>query len=215
MYYQLSLILFFLLFETIASICPPTGPVLPAPNIPHDLPLDSLTKILDDFVHNSAEYGWNSTTNSFSVMATSPNHTFFRHHYTAPLRNDSGVDEVGDDTVYMVASVTKIFTVLAVWLEEKMNLDDPIGKYVKELNISGWGDVTLRLLTNQLAALPRWGMLIICISKKGHKIGLLICLFRICIRSSTIFRRFNTFRFPAVVAVGRTRMWNRNFGGNV
>jgi CubicO group peptidase (beta-lactamase class C family) len=128
------------------------------PKIPSNLPLPGLTKVLKEFIANSKNNSWNSSTNSFSVVATSPEQTFFRYHYTAPLRNNSGVDKVDGDTVYRVASVTKVFTVLAIWLEERMNLDDLIGKYVKELDIPGWEDVTLRLLTSQMAAIPRDGM---------------------------------------------------------
>ncbi|KAL3484990.1 beta-lactamase/transpeptidase-like protein [Aspergillus germanicus] len=73
------------------------------------------------------------------------------------MKNESGVQHVDGDTVYTIASITKVFTVLAVWLEAKMNLDDPIGRYVHELNNSDWADVTLRLLTSQLAAIPRNG----------------------------------------------------------
>jgi CubicO group peptidase (beta-lactamase class C family) len=142
-----------------ASPCPPTGPVLPLPKIPSDFPLPGLTKVLKEFIADSKDNGWNSSTNSFSVVATSPEHTFFHFHYPAPLRNNSGVDKVDGDTIYRVASVTKVFTVLAIWLEERMNLDDPIGKYIKELDIPGWEDVTLRLLTSQIAAIPRDGML--------------------------------------------------------
>ncbi|KAJ0423140.1 beta-lactamase/transpeptidase-like protein [Aspergillus carlsbadensis] len=139
------------------SICPPTGPVLPPPRIPQDYDWPNLTRTLDQFIQNSVEDGWNGTINSFSVMATSAEETFFSYHHTAPLKNESGVQRVDGDTVYAIASITKVFTVLAVWLEDRMNLDDPIGWYVQELNSSGWEDVTLRLLTSQIAAIPRNG----------------------------------------------------------
>ena len=157
------LFLFLLQLQPIQCICYPTEPLLPRPDIPEDWQLTDLTKTLDDFVQNSADYGWNSSTNAFSVMATSPNHTFFRYHHTALMRNSSGVQEVNDDTVYMAASITKVFTVLAVMLNKKMSLDDPIGKYVEELDVLEWEHVTLRLLSNQQAALPRWGRLVRCL----------------------------------------------------
>jgi CubicO group peptidase (beta-lactamase class C family) len=114
---------------------------------------------LDEFIQDAIEDGWNSTINSFSVMATSAEETFFTYHHTAPMNNESSVQNVDGNTVYAIASITKVFTVLAVWLEGRMNLDDPIGKYVQELNNSDWEDVTLRLLTSQIAAVPRNGML--------------------------------------------------------
>jgi CubicO group peptidase (beta-lactamase class C family) len=146
-------------------ICPPTGPILPSPHIPRDYDLFNLTHTLDRFIQNAVEDGWNSTVNSFSVMATSAEETFFSYHHTAPLKNQSGVHHVDGDTVYAIASITKVLTVLAVWLEDKMNLDDPIGRYVHELNNSDWADVTLRLLTSQIAAIPRNGT-VPCISAK-------------------------------------------------
>jgi CubicO group peptidase (beta-lactamase class C family) len=142
-----------------SSICPPTGPVLPPPHIPRDYDWANLTRTLVDVIQSAAEDGWNSTINSFSVMATSAENSFFDYYYTAPMKNESGVQHVDGDTVYAIASITKVFTVLSVWLEEKMNLDDPNGRYVEELNNSDWADVTLRLLTSQIAAIPRNGTL--------------------------------------------------------
>ncbi|KAL2847845.1 beta-lactamase/transpeptidase-like protein [Aspergillus pseudoustus] len=139
------------------AICPPMGPVLPPPHIPRDYDWSNLTRTLDQFVQKSVKDGWNNTLNSFSVMATSAEETFFSYHHSAPLKNDSGVQRLDGDTVYAIASITKVFTVLAVWLEDRMSLDDPIGRYVHELNNSEWEDVTLRLLTSQIAAIPRNG----------------------------------------------------------
>jgi CubicO group peptidase (beta-lactamase class C family) len=150
-------------------ICPPTGPILPPPHIPRDYDLSDLTHTLDRFIQNAVEDGWNSTVNSFSVMAASAEETFFSYHHTAPLKNQSGVHHVDGDTVYAIASITKVFTVLAVWLEDKMNLDDPIGRYVHELNNSDWADVTLRLLTSQIAAIRRNGTVPYISAKKSAK----------------------------------------------
>ncbi|PGH03219.1 hypothetical protein AJ79_07414 [Helicocarpus griseus UAMH5409] len=155
---RVSMLSFLPLFPlSIADYCPPTGPVLPPPSIPENFAQKELNEVLEHFVKHSSDYGWNATVNSFSVSATSREETFFSNHYTAPLKNDTGVDKVAGDTVYRIASGTKVFTVLAVLLEDRINLEDPIGKYVKELQGEEYGDVTVRLLTNQLAALPREG----------------------------------------------------------
>lgn len=46
--------------------------------------------------------------------------------------------------------MTKVFTVLAVLLQENMHLDDPITMYVPELETQErWKDVTLRMLAGQ------------------------------------------------------------------
>ncbi|CEL03929.1 hypothetical protein ASPCAL05066 [Aspergillus calidoustus] len=154
---SLFTLIFYGLIVSGSSICPPTGPVLPPPDIPRDYDWSNLTRTLDEFIQGAIEDGWNSTINSFSVMATSAEETFFTYHHTAPMNNESGVQHVDGNTVYAIASITKVFTVLAVWLEGRINLDDPIGKYVQELNNSDWEDVTLRLLTSQIAAAPRNG----------------------------------------------------------
>ena len=114
--------------------------------------------MINSLIDKGAEDGWDPNITSFSVMATSPSQTFFSYHHTARVKNETGVKKVGDDTVYMIGSVSKLFTVLAIWLEERVSLDDPIGKYVQEFDIPGWEDVTLRLLTSQMAAVSRQGM---------------------------------------------------------
>lgn len=155
----LSLALF--LHQGLAAYCPPTGEVLPRPKVPKHFDLSNLASTLDKIAEDSSSLGWNSTTTSFSIQATSLEDDFFSHHHTAPQRNETGTDEVGGDTVFRVASVTKIFTVLAVMLEEGMDLDDKIGKYVEELDgLEEWEDVTLRLLASQMAAAPRDGELL-------------------------------------------------------
>ena len=152
----LALALF--LQQGLAAYCPPTGTLLPLPQVSKDLDLSNLTSILDGIAANSSALGWNSTTTSFSIQATSLDETFFSHYHTAPEKNETGTQEVGGDTVFRIASVTKVFTVLALLLEKEMGLDDPIGKYVEELDgKEGWEDVTLRLLASQLAAVSRGG----------------------------------------------------------
>jgi CubicO group peptidase (beta-lactamase class C family) len=139
------------------ALCPPTGPVLPPPSISQSFNLSNLTKLLDSVSANATASGWNSSTTSFSIDITSVNSSFFTYHYTAPLRNTSGTQEVDGDTAFRVGSVTKVFTVLAVLMETSMSLEDPIGKYVGELKGSKWGDVTLGLLASQLAGVQRDG----------------------------------------------------------
>ena len=135
------------------AICPPTGPVLPPPVI--DPSVFSDLKPALDSLSNAKSVPWNTTTHSFSVTGTSKTGTVFSYHYTAPLKNATGKQMVDGDTIYRVASVTKVFTVLAVLLERQLNLDDPITAYVEEFNQPGWEDVTLRMLCSQISNIPR------------------------------------------------------------
>ncbi|KAM5349033.1 hypothetical protein ACJ41O_008856 [Fusarium nematophilum] len=138
------------------ALCPPTGPVLPPPKIPSD---GNLTSSLNQILKDLAKSGiWNTTTTSFSVEITSTEETFFTYHHTAPKLNTSGVDKVDGETIYRVASVTKVITTLALLLQDGLSLDDPIAKYVPELReIDRYKDVTLRMLASQLSGMHREG----------------------------------------------------------
>ncbi|KAK5992288.1 Beta-lactamase-like protein [Cladobotryum mycophilum] len=138
--------------------CPPTGAVLPPPHIPSSFNTPGLRPKLDSLRNNTA-LGWNLTTTSFSVTLTSENETFFEYHHTAPVRSQrGGVSKVDGDTVYRIMSVTKVFNVLALLLTAPRNLDDPISKYVPELDgVEEYEDITLRMLAGQLSGVPRNG----------------------------------------------------------
>lgn len=65
---------------------------------------------------------------------------------------------VDSNTIFRVASVTKVFTVLAVLLEDaKMKMEDLISKFVPELNDPKWAEITVGMLTSQISGAPRDG----------------------------------------------------------
>ena len=56
------------------------------------------------------------------------------YHHTPTSFNTSGTHNVTIDTVYRLASVSKMYTALAVLqLSDKINMTDPVTKYVPEL----------------------------------------------------------------------------------
>ncbi|KAF4455122.1 beta-lactamase/transpeptidase-like protein [Fusarium austroafricanum] len=136
--------------------CPPTGPVLPPPDISSN---SNLTRILNDALEKLVKSGtWNATTTSFSVQLTSSKETFFNFHHTAPKINSTGVKKVDGKTIYRVASVTKVFTTLALLLQGNINLDDSITKYVPELSeVDQYKVITLRMLASQISGVHRDG----------------------------------------------------------
>ncbi|RMJ16889.1 hypothetical protein CDV36_003502 [Fusarium kuroshium] len=140
------------------AYCPPTGPILPPPNISSH---GKLTTTLNNTLQKLAKSGiWNTTTTSFSVELTSSKENVFSFHHTSPRLNSSGVDKVDGKTIYRVASVTKVFTTLALLLQNGINLDDSITKYVPELSKIAWyKDVTLRMLASQISGVHRDGKL--------------------------------------------------------
>lgn len=104
-------------------------------------------------------------TSSYSVEITSSQETLWSTYHTARERNESriGAKVVDGDSVYRIASITKTFTTLGILQQHaagNLSLDDPIEKYVAELNgpQSGnipWKDITLRTLASQLSGIPR------------------------------------------------------------
>jgi CubicO group peptidase (beta-lactamase class C family) len=61
-------------------------------------------------------------------------------------------------TVYQIGSIGKQFTAVAVMMlanEHKLDLDDPLSKYLPEVPLS-WGRVTLRLMLNHQSGIPQF-----------------------------------------------------------
>lgn len=101
---------------------------------------------------------WNVTTTSFSVELTSANKTIYEKHHTAKVHNTTGTSNVGTDTVYRVASITKVFASLALLLEVPWAIDAPARWFVPELNgLEGYEEITLRMLANHMSGIPRDG----------------------------------------------------------
>lgn len=100
-------------------------------------------------------------TSSFSIELTSNTQTLWSHFHTAKKQNETrpGDRNVDRNSVYRIASITKVFTTLAIFYAVeagKLHLDDPISKYVPELaGEIPWNDITLRILASQLSGIPR------------------------------------------------------------
>ncbi|PMD59980.1 beta-lactamase/transpeptidase-like protein [Hyaloscypha bicolor E] len=135
--------------------CPPTGPVLPPPSNLQSLDLSTLANILDGLSSGNNTSKWNSSTTSISTEITSANSTFFTYNYTAPVRNESGVGVVDNNTIFRVASVTNVFTVLAVLLENNVKMEDLVSEFIPELNDPKWAEVSIGMLTSQISGTPR------------------------------------------------------------
>ena len=110
---------------------------------------------------------WNTSTTSFAVEVTSAEETLWGSYHTAPVLGnytDSSPTQVTGDTYFRIASITKLFTVLAVLLQQKagnMSLQDPIVKYIPELLVGQkeggiqWDQITLESMASQLSGIPR------------------------------------------------------------
>jgi CubicO group peptidase (beta-lactamase class C family) len=101
---------------------------------------------------------------SFSVEVTSSKETLGTFYHTAKDKNETrpGAVTVNGSSVYRIASITKVFTVLGVIQQHvagKLHLDDTIDKYIPELTEKQngsirWRDITLRTLASQLSGIP-------------------------------------------------------------
>jgi CubicO group peptidase (beta-lactamase class C family) len=163
-----SITLFFLLlfpFTFAGSNCPPLGPVLPAPKSP-----SSNNAVQFALVGLSAEFetlasSYNATAISIAVASIHEKGPMLDLGHTPSIHNKRGTKKVDINTVYRIASVSKVFTVLALLqLKGKINLADPVTKYVPELRqlkkqedtinditTVDWDEVTIDALASQLS----------------------------------------------------------------
>ncbi|KAL7265838.1 hypothetical protein RUND412_011635, partial [Rhizina undulata] len=152
------------------AICTPPGAVFSIPTLTTDNPgisqlKENLTAIFANYLTSNPEndvYRLNET--SFSFGLTSINETLFEAHHTALFLGnyaDPAAINVTGDTIYRIASITKVFTVLGLLLQSGVSLEDPVTKYVPELTEGGnsggvrWEAITLGSLGSHLSGLGR------------------------------------------------------------
>ena len=161
--------------------CPPLGPVYEVPqNLSTDasirLAAQNLTATLDQVVkrlNNSSSNPVLNVNTSFSIdLFSAHDHgSLFQYHFTAPVRNASSTKKVDENTVYRIASISKLVTVFALLLQDgKVHFDDPITKYIPELarfakqeddddenglTAIKWSQITVGALASQLSGIGR------------------------------------------------------------
>ncbi|KAF3905354.1 Beta-lactamase [Arthrobotrys entomopaga] len=151
------------------SNCPPLGPVLPAPQNPASNPIVKATieGITAALQSNVTQLG-NATALSLGIASIYEKNPILSFSHTPTVFNKSGTHHVDGDTVFRIGSVSKTFTVLALqMLGGKVNLADPITKYIPELcNLAkqqsvrnavttvDWEVITLDSLASQLSGIP-------------------------------------------------------------
>ncbi|KAG9188385.1 hypothetical protein G6011_02308 [Alternaria panax] len=139
-----------LLVPTALSLCPPPGAVLPPPFLEPGTSNFSIPDIL--FINSTSVQVQNT---SFAVQASIGDTIVFQYEHSAPGRE---VNQSLFDTKIRIASATKLITALALKLsKDKINLDDPITKFIPELSDEFYGDVTIESLTDHTSGLGRFG----------------------------------------------------------
>ncbi|MCJ1402969.1 hypothetical protein MMC11_006191 [Xylographa trunciseda] len=158
------------LAATVSPNCQTSGPAFPPLRLVKSSSLlDILTAKLDviisDDLHGEDTH-WSEDTTSFAVQLTSANETLWSSYFTAKILGryrDSGPLAVNGDTVFRAASITKTFTVYALLLEKRINLEDPITKFLPALRDGSMKDkwavdfdqITIRSLASQLSGIAR------------------------------------------------------------
>lgn len=129
------------------AYCLPPGSLLPPPKVLSDTPKLKLPS------STFTDKNWLSDT-SFAIKASIGDVTVYKYEHSSPGR------EVGQsllDTSFRVASITKMFTMLAILLSgNKVKLSDPITKFIPELNEDVYGQVTIAALASHTSGLGRF-----------------------------------------------------------
>jgi CubicO group peptidase (beta-lactamase class C family) len=121
--------------NTAISNCPPLGAVLPPPKKPStDAAVKAVLSQLEALQKEvSVQFG-NASGLSLSIASAYEDDVLASLSYTPALYNTTGTHKVDGDTVFTIASVSKVFTVLGLLLlGDEINFSDPITKYVPEL----------------------------------------------------------------------------------
>lgn len=156
------------------SDCPLAGPAFPAPSrLSDSAPFRDAVQLLEAQL-TSPDTGLesNNTAYAIAIFSSKENKTLYERYYTPSI--DVGVPQIDQDSVFRLASVSKVFTVwtfLAALGDSRFN--DPITRYVPELASDGnrpangtvyddiedvmWEDVTLGDLASQAAGIARDG----------------------------------------------------------
>ncbi|KAK4207241.1 beta-lactamase/transpeptidase-like protein [Rhypophila decipiens] len=117
--------------------CPPLGAVLPVPTKPSADPavqsaVSAFKAIMDELAQSAV---LNTSAMAIGVKSIHEETPLLEWTFTPPeeYRDPRGVQQVDFDTVFRIASLSKVFPVLGVLLQNGVSIEDPVTKYVPEL----------------------------------------------------------------------------------
>jgi len=167
---QLLLLVFFAV-NTLSTHCDAPSPAFLPPQLDskiHASKLHTTTNRITHAVENIINrHEFNTTHLSLEVTSQSSGLLSIQHTARERSKLRPGADHITDKSMYRIASMTKPFTVLALFQLQKagkLDLDDSILSYLPELNTTGTGkgrgglpfkDITLRALASQITGIPR------------------------------------------------------------
>lgn len=147
------------------------GPAfVPPANLRGSDTLDSASKGFEDYIRSSTAIQFNDTAWAIAVFSTHDDEPLYERYFTPDY--DIGSTDVNRDSVFRIASVSKVFSVWTFLNEVgDDHFHEPISRYVPELVIAAnnssdpvlyddidhvrWEEVTLGQLASQLAGIPR------------------------------------------------------------
>ena len=157
--------------------CPFLGPVFPEPTQLSTSPIiKNATSVLQAAIQDAMRAGTieaNSTSYSVEIFSVhEPEPVFKFHHTSSVLANSTGTKIVDSNSVYRIASISKLLTVYLILIESgDVHFNEPISKYVPELagsaskaaqdpvGVVDWDHITIGNLASQLGGIGRDGEL--------------------------------------------------------
>lgn len=140
--------------------CPPLGAVLPAPQSPSSSPyVKKAAATLEKTLNARIGSQFNTSGLSIAVKSIHELDSLFTYSFTPP-NPGLGTDKIDEDTVFRIASGSKLFTALAARINEKIDLNASVLKYLPGLNKTAgnddilsmkWEDVTVGSLASHLS----------------------------------------------------------------
>lgn len=143
--------------------CPPLGVSLPATKAPGSSEAVASTVRLAEEWFANLTAGFEGTAVSLTIKSIHEDGLLLDLHHTPPKADNRSVSEVDSRTLYRVASISKLFPVLAALQVAGINMDDPVTKYlpelrnladqqesVNELTTIAWDDITVGGLASHM-----------------------------------------------------------------
>ncbi|KAI1125594.1 beta-lactamase/transpeptidase-like protein [Nemania abortiva] len=151
-------------------ICPLKGPQFPAPTgLGSETLFRDATSMIERVIRaNLTEAPYNETTFSIGMFSTTDDGLLYEFHHTDPTvaTSEIGTNEVDADSIYRVASITKILTVYQ-WLiaDGDRKFNSPISDFIPQLlqyekhqddyPAPSWDEITVNDLAMFLAGIGR------------------------------------------------------------
>ncbi|KAF4446898.1 UPF0214 protein yfeW [Fusarium austroafricanum] len=143
-----------------AKACPPLGAVFPAPQAPGESQIvKKAAAALKAGLDSQIGSQFNNSGLAIGVKSLHEDEPLFTYHFTPPSPGE-GAKKIDEDTVFRIASGSKLVTALAAHISDKIDMEASVLKYLPELNKTAgtddifslkWEDITVGSLTSHLS----------------------------------------------------------------